>query len=1439
MQCYTELTAPTAVTHSITLPFLSADSNNLVVSKGSLLQIFRTKTIRAEFDNALRQPSPPAPSATPAPIVGFENRRSDDDGIESNLLAEGIHRVDRGNNTKLVLVAEYPLSGTVCGLAAVNIKSSKSGGHALLVALRNAKACLTEWDPDTQTITNTSVHYYENEDGASFDLPLSEYETVLQADPSSRCAALKFGSRSIAILPFKQASTDIEMDDWDADLDGPRPVAEVPTASGEDADKTADSSDARGLPYSESFVLRFPQLDPTLLFPQHFAFLHEYRDPTFGILSSTQQPAYYLGRKDHMSYKVFTLDLTQRASTTILAVDNLPHDLHRVIPLPAPVGGALLLGDNELIHIDQSGRANGVGVNSFAKTCSSFPLADQSSLELALEHCAIEQLSAETGELLMILNTGRLAVISFKIDGRTVTGISVKLVPLEIGGGIIPSRASCVTKVDKHVVFVGSATSDSFVVGWTRRHTQTARRRSRLADASLEYELDDLDIEDEDDDDLYGDSGTLSTNTNGVNGQAKDGDMVFRVHDTLLSIAPIRELTSGRAAFFPDSEEERNSKGVVSPLQLTCAVGRGNAGAIAVLNKDIQPKVIGRFEFPEARGFWTMSVQKPIPKALQAEKDVTAAIGNDYGAAAAFDKFMIVAKVDLDGYETSDVYALTAAGFEALTGTEFDPAAGFTVEAGAMGNHKRVIQVLKSEVRCYDGDLGLSQIVPMLDEETGTEPRVVKASIADPYLLLIRDDSSVWLGQIDSNMELEEMERGDEKLLSNKWSSGCLFADRDNHFTLSKKTGESPVILAFLVNTVGALYIYELSDLSKPIYVAEGLAYLPPALSPDLTARRGTPKESITEILVADLGDTTYKSPYLIVRNSTDDLTIYEPILKSSQKNLGEALHFKKLKNPVLASTPEAPNDDDTTPQETRFVSLRACANVGGYATVFLPGTSPSFLIKSSKSTPKVIGLQGLGVRGLSSFHTEGCERGFIYADSAGVARVTQLPSRTNLAESGVSVRKIPLGVNVKHIAYHTKMETYAVGCSVLEPFELPKDDEHHKDWARENIGLKPMVGRGQVKLINPINWSVIQTVEFEPYEDVLCLKALNLEVSEVTKERRQLIVVGTGTRKGEDLPIRGRIYVYDVVLVIPEAGKPETNKRLKLIAKEDIPRGAVTAVSEIGTQGLMLVAQGQKCMVRGLKEDGSLLPVAFMDMNCYVTAAKELRGSGLCVMADATKGVWFTGCTEEPYKMQLFGKSATHLEVVTADFLPDGKNLFVIATDTSGDIHVLQYDPEHPKSLQGHLLLQKTTFCTASNGPTTALLLPRITPKDGPPEQAESQNHVLLLGSESGMLATVVPLPEASYRRLLSLVAQLVTALPTACGTNPKAYRTPHPYAAAVGVDGSSGRAMVDGAVLARWGELGTGRRGEMVGRTGYGGAEQVRGELDSLLGWKGIGYY
>jgi cleavage and polyadenylation specificity factor subunit 1 len=680
------------------LPFLSAQSNNLVVARSSLLQIFTTKSVSAELDNAQNsQFQQPSTSDQP-----YDARINDDDGLEASFLGtdSALVRSDRSHYTKLVLIAEFPLAGTVTGLARIKCPSSSSGGDALLLAFKDAKLSMVEWDPIKHSIQTTSVHYYEQEDqqGCPWAAPLSNYVNFLTADPGSRCAALKFGARSLAIIQFKTLEEDVDMQDWDEELDGPRPVKELSTTL---ANGTSSNQDT---PFSTSFVLRLPNLDPSLIHPVHIAFLHEYRDPTFGILSSTSSPSSVIGRKDQLSYMVFTLDLEQKASTTILSVNGLPNDLFRVLALPPPVGGALLIGTNELIHIDQSGKTHGVGVNSFSKQATSYSLIDQSELELRLEGCQIQAISAESGELLMVLNDGRLALINFRIDGRTVSGLSVQLVGPDVGGNIVPTCISTLTKLGRTSLFLGSEDSDSFVLGWTRKQSQSSKRKHRLHDASLDLDMDDEDLEDlEDDDDLYGEESAptkqASNTTNGSGGRS--GELVFRLHDALLSIAPIRDFTIG-AISGTKNEEQSNQEGVASDLSLICAVGRGNAGSLAIINRAIQPTVIGRFEFPEARGFWTVAAQKPLPKSLQGDRGNTS-LGADYEALAQYDRFMIVSKVDLDGYETSDVYALTGAGFEALTGTEFDPAAGFTIEAGTMGQHMRIIQVLKTAVHCYDG----------------------------------------------------------------------------------------------------------------------------------------------------------------------------------------------------------------------------------------------------------------------------------------------------------------------------------------------------------------------------------------------------------------------------------------------------------------------------------------------------------------------------------------------------------------------------------------------------------------------------------------------------------------------------------------------------------------------------------------------------------------
>ncbi len=81
--------------------------------------------------------------------------------------------------------------------------------------------------------------------------------------------------------------------------------------------------------------------------------------------------------------------------------------------------------------------------------------------------------------------------------------------------------------------------------------------------------------------------------------------------------------------------------------------------------------------------------------------------------------------------------------------------------------------------------------------------------------------------------------------------------------------------------------------------------------------------------------------------------------------------------------------------------------------------------------------------------------------------------------------------------------------------------------------------------------------------------------------------------------------------------------------------------------------------------------------------------------------------------------------------------------------------------------------------------------------------------------------------------------------GLHPKAHRLPEgrgapSHSRAVGVEtAASGRMIVDGAVLARWTELGAAKRAEMATKSGYDDMQEMRDELEGVLGWSGMAYF
>jgi cleavage and polyadenylation specificity factor subunit 1 len=97
--------------------------------------------------------------------------------------------------------------------------------------------------------------------------------------------------------------------------------------------------------------------------------------------------------------------------------------------------------------------------------------------------------------------------------------------------------------------------------------------------------------------------------------------------------------------------------------------------------------------------------------------------------------------------------------------------------------------------------LGLSQIYPVWDEDTSDERVAVSASFYDPYLLIIRDDSSVLLLQADESGDLDDVPLPTE-IRSSQWRFGCLYHDKSQSFSVassvSKNFTEGDVLLFLL-----------------------------------------------------------------------------------------------------------------------------------------------------------------------------------------------------------------------------------------------------------------------------------------------------------------------------------------------------------------------------------------------------------------------------------------------------------------------------------------------------------------------------------------------------------------------------------------------------------------------------------------------------------------
>ncbi|RUP46454.1 hypothetical protein BC936DRAFT_146934 [Jimgerdemannia flammicorona] len=614
----------------------------------------------------------------------------------------------------------------------------------------------------------------------------------------------------------------------------------------------------------------------------------------------------------------------------------------------------------------------------------------------------------------------------------------------------------------------------------------------------------------------------------------------------------------------------------------------------------------------------------------------------------------------------------------------------------------------------------------------------------------------------------------------------------------------------------------------------------------------------VEEIMMTSIGKQR-KEPYLVARTHGNDIIIYkafrflpgsEPLMAGAEptkevdysdrlalrfsrvyhdhvsresfaeaeersaaadaKSKGAAVNPSSSSSTATSTTPTSGGDKTLKHKRRRSMKrLIPFADIAGYTGLFVTGSRPSWLICSSKSFARVHPMKVKDdVVAFTQFHNVNCRHGFLIADSKSTLRMARLPTDNITYDLDWPVRKIPMGCSVHKVRYHPTMQVYAVLVSTPESFQIRDENGIPVDGDdREPSAFLPEVERFSMVLVSPVTWEIVDRYVFDEAEQGLALECVSLESKQTATGRKAFMAIGTGFNRGEDTAMRGRIYIFDIIEVVPEPDNPQTNHKFKLLHQEDV-KGAVTALCAVN--GYLVTCVGPKVIIRSFEDNESLVGVAFIDVQIYVTSVAAIKN--VILLGDAYKSIWFLGFQEDPAKLALLGKDYHSLEVSCINFIIDDKSLYFLIGDAEENVELYQYAPFNLQSFSGQKLMRRGDFHVGSQVKSMVRMARR--PRKNEPIAEALKRQFCFCGTLDGSIGIITPIPEKMFKRLQLLYGQLVNGLQHPAGLNPRAYRLLMSQRERMASNRT--KAILDGDLIYQFANLALNRQKEMTKQIG-----------------------
>ncbi len=1167
MFAYKSLTDSTVVTDSLHCNFTG--EQNLVVAKSSLLQIFKLVKFKS-VDVALAHNVPNGETITK--LAG------ETDSFMTGEL--GLERSMELYSTKMVLMAQFQLQGIITDLGKIRTSADKDIDY-LLIAFKTAKVSLVKWDFETLSLTTVSLHYYEKKiSELCFYDSIESLECKLKIDPNNNCACVLLPGDQLSFLSFQQD------------------------------DSLMDTNVLTETISQPSFVLPIATLDESVGNVIDSNFLYQYREPTIGVLYQHEVTCSgnLMNRKDTMRYLVLSIDLQQRSSTAILSVNNLPYDINTIVPLSESLNGSLLIGSNVLVHVDTSGKTLGVAVNKFAAISTDFKLLDSSDQGIFLEGCKATTMIGEKEKVLLILDDGSFYTVDFRLEGRSVKGITVTKLETDI---TVPTPSS-MTIMDNRTVFVGSATSMSQLLSWKHRGEKISEdeEKQEVPETDRQNDFDELD-------DLYNEGPSTFVISNPKDGNSKNyskAPIIIEMEDSLTNAGPMSDFT------FAKSREPPIINGFPNPsantLEIVATSGYDSTGSLTVFNQHVMPEIVSALNLPNTDRLWALSFSN---------------LGSD--ETNVMDEYLVTSSIKS---ANTSVYKIGHI-FEKQENSKFHTDSA-TLDLGSILGGQFSVQITENRISLYNSTLRKVQGLTMPE---GKENAIKSTFINDPYVVVVTQKGSLHVYEIGIKeqsgkpsikpfrmpsrlqsvnlVRVVMVNRNSSLKFPQENDKTDIKRDRDNLTVINNsETNVTPILLLATKDNQILMFkmsspedIFELSGASK----LENLLIFKEWNETNLLNKGSTISSQqtfdsfISDLIITSIGDSINKQEYLTIITNGGETYIYRLFQCNGNSR------FLKEKDLAITGAAEKAYPKGTQIKR-RLISI---GNISGYSAVFITGITPYIIMKAYQGPVRIHRFSKTPVMDLSSFNTKSVFNGFISIDHKKVGRVGTLSNNFNY-EGRWPTRQIFIGETIRCIVYDEVSDVYVASTLKRVPYHAVSEEGEPLTGTDDDLPSAETF-QGYIKLISPINWKVIDEIPLEENQIALSLKMVDLKVLSKQRQTKRFLAIGTGKYRVEDLATLGSLMIYQIISVVPEPGKPETNRKFKLVVKEDV-KGAVSTICEVG--GRLLCAQGQKILIRDLQDDNSMSPVAFVDMAVYISESKNL--GNLLLLGDAMNSVVFVG---------------------------------------------------------------------------------------------------------------------------------------------------------------------------------------------------------------------